>query len=385
MAVFRRIMAPQVVRVVIPTMANDFITLLKITSLASAVSLRELMTQTQTQVASSFRYAEWFGAAAVYYLVLVSIFMVAQAWFERRYVWTSQARGGRSAGILRGMARPMSGLEAAGGHILDEDVIAQLHAGTAGGNVLEAVGVHRRYGSNEVLRGVSFGIQRGEVKAILGPSGSGKSTLLRCLALLEPIDAGEIRLDGARMGVREAGGGRAVRLSEPALARQRTDIGMVFQRFNLFPHLTAVGNVMIGLTEVRRVSKDEARAAATTMLERVGLGHRQGFYPAELSGGQQQRVAIARALVMKPKVMLFDEPTSALDPELVGEVLRVMEELAREGMTMVVVTHEVGFAKGVASRVLLMDEGQIVEDGTPDEFFGNPRHERTRKFLDAVK
>ena len=272
-----------------------------------------------------------------------------------------------------------------GGHILDEDVIAQLHAGTARGNVLEAVDVHRRYGSNEVLRGVTLGIQRGEVKAILGPSGSGKSTLLRCLALLEPIDAGEVRLDGVRMGVRDAGGGRFVRMAESALARQRSDIGMVFQRFNLFPHLTALGNVMIGLTEVRRVSKDEARAAATTMLERVGLGHRQAFYPAELSGGQQQRVAIARALVMKPKVMLFDEPTSALDPELVGEVLTVMEELAREGMTMVVVTHEVGFAKGVASRVLLMDEGQIIEDGTPDEFFGNPRHERTRRFLEAVK
>jgi ABC-type polar amino acid transport system ATPase subunit len=279
----------------------------------------------------------------------------------------------------------MSGLDGAGGHILDEDVIAELHAGKTRGPVLEAVDVHRRYGSNEVLRGVSLGIQRGEVKAILGPSGSGKSTLLRCLALLEPIDAGEVRMDGVRMGVRDGGGGRFVGMAESALARQRSDIGMVFQRFNLFPHLTALGNVMIGLTEVRRISKDDARAAATTMLERVGLGNRQAFYPAELSGGQQQRVAIARALVMKPKVMLFDEPTSALDPELVGEVLTVMEELAREGMTMVVVTHEVGFAKGVASRVLLMDEGQIIEDGTPDEFFGNPRHERTRRFLEAVK
>jgi polar amino acid transport system ATP-binding protein len=278
----------------------------------------------------------------------------------------------------------MTDLQASGGQILDADVIAALHAGSAAGNVLEAVGVHRRYGSNEVLRGVSFGIRRGEVKAILGPSGSGKSTLLRCLALLEPIDAGEVHLDGTRMGVRESSG-RTVRLSEAALARQRTDIGMVFQRFNLFPHLTALGNVMIGLTEVRKAPKDQARAAAETMLERVGLGHRRDFYPAELSGGQQQRVAIARALVMKPKVMLFDEPTSALDPELVGEVLTVMEELAREGMTMVVVTHEVGFAKGVASRVLLMDEGQIIEDGTPDEFFGNPRHERTRKFLESVR
>jgi polar amino acid transport system ATP-binding protein len=160
---------------------------------------------------------------------------------------------------------------------------------------------------------------------------------------------------------------------------------MVFQRFNLFPHLTALGNVMIGLTEVRKVSKAEARAHAETMLERVGLAHRRDFYPSELSGGQQQRVAIARALVMKPKVMLFDEPTSALDPELVGEVLRVMEELAREGMTMVVVTHEIGFARGAASRVLMMDEGQIIEDGAPAEFFSNPTQERTRRFLDAVR
>jgi polar amino acid transport system ATP-binding protein len=271
-----------------------------------------------------------------------------------------------------------------GGHILDADVIAELHAGPVRGAVLEAVDVHRRYGSHDVLRGVSFGINRGEVKAILGPSGSGKSTLLRCLALLEPLDAGEVRLDGRRLGVREESK-RGARLPEAALARQRTDIGMVFQRFNLFPHLTALGNVMIGLTEVRKVPAGEARTTAETMLERVGLAHRSGYFPPELSGGQQQRVAIARALVMKPKVMLFDEPTSALDPELVGEVLRVMEELAREGMTMVVVTHEIGFARGVASRVLMMDEGQIIEDGAPDEFFSNPQHERTRRFLDAVR
>ena len=269
------------------------------------------------------------------------------------------------------------------GHILDEDVIAALHAGPAG-NVLEAIDVRRRYGANEVLRGVSFGIRRGEVKAVLGPSGSGKSTLLRCLALLEHIDGGEIRLDGRRVGSRDDGG-RSVALSERELARQRSDIGMVFQRFNLFPHLSAVGNVMIGLTEVRKRPAAEARAVAERILERVGLGHRKHFYPSELSGGQQQRVAIARALVMKPKVMLFDEPTSALDPELVGEVLRVMEELAREGMTMVVVTHEVGFARGVASQVLMMDDGQIIEHGPPDEFFANPKHERTRKFLEAVR
>jgi len=271
------------------------------------------------------------------------------------------------------------------GHLLDADVIAELHAGEPGGFVVEAVGVHKRYGANEVLKGVSFGVHRGDVKAILGPSGSGKSTLLRCLALLEPIDAGEIRLEGVRVGVRDGRGGHPVPLPESILARQRTDIGMVFQRFNLFPHLTALGNVMIGLTEVRGVARADARAVGETMLERVGLGHRRDFYPSELSGGQQQRVAIARALVMKPRAMLFDEPTSALDPELVGEVLAVMAELAREGMTMVVVTHEVGFAREVASRVLMMDEGQIIEESDPASFFGNPTHERTRKFLEAVR
>jgi polar amino acid transport system ATP-binding protein len=255
--------------------------------------------------------------------------------------------------------------------------------GRPAGPLLEAVAIHKRYGRNEVLRGVSFGVERGDVKAVLGPSGSGKSTMLRCLALLEPIDAGEVRLEGRTIGVRQSGS-RSVRLPERDLAGQRSDIGMVFQRFNLFPHMTALGNVMIGLTEVRRRSKADARAVAGAMLERVGLGARTGFYPSELSGGQQQRVAIARALVMNPKVMLFDEPTSALDPELVGEVLAVMEELAAEGMTMVVVTHEIGFAKRVADRVIMMDEGEIIEDGAPGEFFGSPRHERTRRFLEAV-
>jgi ABC-type polar amino acid transport system ATPase subunit len=268
--------------------------------------------------------------------------------------------------------------------ILDPEAIAELRALPAEVPVLEAVDVHREYAGNAVLRGVSFSIGRGEVKAILGPSGSGKSTLLRCLALLEPLDGGEVRLEGNLVGARDSGGGGRQRLGESAVARQRGEIGMVFQRFNLFPHLTALGNVMIGLTEVRRAPRDEARVIADTMLERVGLGHRRLFYPSELSGGQQQRVAIARALVMKPKVMLFDEPTSALDPELVGDVLRVMEELAREGMTMVVVTHEVGFARGVANRVLMMDEGQIIEDAPPNEFFDNPQQPRTKRFLDAV-
>jgi polar amino acid transport system ATP-binding protein len=208
--------------------------------------------------------------------------------------------------------------------------------------------------------------------------------MLRCLALLEPLDAGEVRLEDRRIGSREGRGGRPEPLPERELARQRSEIGMVFQRFNLFPHLTALGNVTIGLTEVRGRARAEAREIATAMLGRVGLAERTGFYPSELSGGQQQRVAIARALVMNPKVMLFDEPTSALDPELVGEVLAVMEELASEGMTMVVVTHEVGFAQRVADRVIMMDAGEIIEDAEPEAFFGDPQQERTRRFLKAV-
>ena len=270
------------------------------------------------------------------------------------------------------------------GRILDEEAIVDLATTPATEYVIEARDVWKRYGANEVLQGVSLGVHRGDVKAVLGPSGSGKSTLLRCLGLLEPIERGEIRLEGNRMGVRETRG-RFVTLPERLLAKQRTDIGMVFQRFNLFPHLTALGNVMLGLTVVRGMSESDARTTANRMLERVGLGPRATFYPSELSGGQQQRVAIARALVMHPKVMLFDEPTSALDPELVGEVLNVMEELAREGMTMIVVTHEIGFARDVASRVVMVDEGRIIEEAPPNEFFDHPREERTRKFLEAVR
>jgi polar amino acid transport system ATP-binding protein len=271
------------------------------------------------------------------------------------------------------------------GHLLDAQVLGEevAAARVRGGPILEAVDVRKRYGAREVLRGVTFSIARGEVQALLGPSGSGKSTLLRCLALLERIDSGEIRFAGSRVGVIERGG-RHVPAPEAVLARQRSEIGVVFQRFNLFPHLTALGNVMLGLTEVRRRPVSEARAIAEAMLSRVGLADHVHQYPSELSGGQQQRVAIARALVMNPKVMLFDEPTSALDPELVGEVLAVMEELAAEGMTMVVVTHELNFARRVAHRVAMMDRGQIIEQGSPKEFFDHPVQERTRRFLEAV-
>ncbi len=238
--------------------------------------------------------------------------------------------------------------------------------------VLRAEGVSKSYDGLEVLRGASLEVGRGEVKVIIGPSGSGKSTLLRCMALLEPVDGGAVWLDGARVsGVRER-----------ELAAHRSEVGMVFQRFNLFQNMTALANVMCGLVEVRRLKKAEARERALQFLERVGLRDKAA---EELSGGQQQRVAIARALVMRPKAMLFDEPTSALDVELVREVLDVMEALARDGMTMVVVSHELRFAHHVASSILMMDDGKIIEEAPPAQFFSSPSHERTRRFLSLVE
>jgi polar amino acid transport system ATP-binding protein len=243
--------------------------------------------------------------------------------------------------------------------------------------------VHKRFGKLEVLRGVTFDVAKGEVVVLIGPSGSGKTTLLRCINHLEAVDAGRIYVDGHPVGYREVKG-KFVERSEREVARMRASIGMVFQRFNLFPHRTALGNVIDAPMHVRKLGRTEALKAGRAMLEKVGLGDKLDAYPTQLSGGQQQRVAIARALAMEPKVMLFDEPTSALDPELVGEVLEVMKSLAREGMTMIVVSHEMGFAREVADRMMLMDEGIIIEEGPPAQFFSNPRHERTKLFLSKI-
>jgi polar amino acid transport system ATP-binding protein len=249
--------------------------------------------------------------------------------------------------------------------------------------MVQARGVHKAYGSLEVLRGVDFEVRPGEVTCLLGPSGSGKSTFLRCLNHLERINSGTIRVDGELMGYRQSGD-KVYELRHAEVARQRRDIGMVFQRFNLFPHMTALQNVMEAPVQALGESKSRARQTALDLLERVGLGDRHGYYPVQLSGGQQQRVAIARALAMSPKLMLFDEPTSALDPELVGEVLEVMRQLATEGMTMIVVTHEIGFAREVCDSVVFMDEGVVVESGSPADVLGNPQHDRTRLFLSKV-
>ncbi|SDW92071.1 polar amino acid transport system ATP-binding protein [Arthrobacter sp. cf158] len=250
--------------------------------------------------------------------------------------------------------------------------------------VISARGIIKRYGHDEVLRGVDYDIHQGQVKAIIGPSGSGKSTLLRLLALLEHADGGSIHLDGDLVGARAHQNGSSRPAPERILSRQRRPVGMVFQKFNLFPHLTALENVMLAQVVVTKRHKKEAEERAMETLARVGLQNHGSHYPSELSGGQQQRVAIARAVVQQPRALLFDEPTSALDPELVSEVLRVMESLAAEGMTMVIVTHEIAFARKVADEIAFFDAGLILEQSAPLSLFENPQHERTRQFLTHV-
>ena len=255
---------------------------------------------------------------------------------------------------------------------------------TPGGDVVvEATDVHKWFGRLHVLKGVSMTVKRQEVVVVIGASGSGKTTFIRCVNHLEKINQGRIFVNGHLIGYREANG-RLVEDKERNIARQRREIGMVFQRFNLFPHMTALENIIEAPVHVRGTPINEATTMGNALLERVGLAVKANSYPAQLSGGQQQRVAIARALAMKPALMLFDEPTSALDPEMIGEVLEVMKELAREGMTMVVVSHEMGFAREVADRIVMMDDGQIIEQGEPEHFFTAPTHERTKAFLSKI-
>ncbi len=249
--------------------------------------------------------------------------------------------------------------------------------------MVKSEAVCKRFGRLEVLKGINLEVQRGEVMCILGPSGSGKSTFLRCINHLEKINSGRLTVDGELVGYREQGD-KLYELHERVVARRRAQIGMVFQHFNLFPHMTALENVTLAPTRVLGVKREEANERARTVLGRVGLGDKMGVYPVALSGGQQQRVAIARALAMQPKLMLFDEPTSALDPELVGDVLDAMRELAKSGMTMIVVTHEMGFAREVADSVVFMDDGVVVESGAPNDVLVNPQHERTKTFLSKV-
>nr|WP_184942538.1 amino acid ABC transporter ATP-binding protein [Kitasatospora kifunensis] len=249
--------------------------------------------------------------------------------------------------------------------------------------MVKAEQVHKSYGLVEVLKGIDLQVRQGEVFVLVGPSGSGKSTFLRCINHLEKINAGRLYVDGNLVGYRQKGD-KLHELRDREVALQRRDIGMVFQHFNLFPHMTALENIVEAPVQVKGESKASARERARALLERVGLADKAASYPSQLSGGQQQRVAIARALAMEPKLMLFDEPTSALDPELVGEVLDVMRGLAQEGMTMIVVTHEMGFAREVGDALVFLDGGMVVESGTPREVLSNPQHDRTKAFLSKV-
>ena len=250
--------------------------------------------------------------------------------------------------------------------------------------VLRIVGLHKQFGSQEILRGISLDVDSGQVVALIGASGSGKTTLLRCVNALESYQKGRIYLGGELIGYREIDG-RLVRLAESRIARQRAEIGMVFQSYNLFPHMTVLGNIVLGLVHAQKKPRAEAERIALSWLERVGLADKTKAYPFQLSGGQQQRVAIARAVAMQPKVMLFDEVTSALDPELIGEVLTVMQDLAKSGQTMLVVSHEMMFVRDVAHRVVFMDGGVIVETGPPDEVLQRPRTERLQAFLSRFR
>jgi ABC-type polar amino acid transport system ATPase subunit len=254
---------------------------------------------------------------------------------------------------------------------------------TAAQPIVEVESVHKYFGSLHVLKGVGMTVHRGEVIVLIGPSGSGKSTLLRCINHLEKIDQGWIRVNGHPMGYRMADS-RPIELREREVAKQRRDVGMVFQQFNLFPHLTALENITAGPLHVLQRKKEEAEGHARQLLEMVGLPNKADAYPGQLSGGQQQRIAIARALAMRPALMLFDEPTSALDPEMITEVLDVMLKLSEQGMTMIVVTHEMGFAKAAADRIIFLDEGRMVEEAAADRFFTAPQHERTRQFLGKI-
>lgn len=249
--------------------------------------------------------------------------------------------------------------------------------------MVEAQDVSKNYGAFEVLKGVNLRVYQGEVVCIIGPSGSGKSTFLRCMNHLERINAGRLFVDGELVGYRQEGN-KIYELRPSEVCERRRDIGMVFQHFDLFPHMTALENLCLAPEVVRKRSRSSVAIEAMALLNRVGLGDKAHHYPSQLSGGQQQRVAIARALTMQPKIMLFDEPTSALDPELVGEVLKVMQDLAKSGMTMIVVTHEMGFAREVADRVVVMDGGRIIEDGPPAQLFSNPVMDRTRSFLERM-
>ena len=398
----RRIILPQAMRAILPGMANDIISMIKGTSIASVIFVNELTFRSQQVVGQNFKFFTVFAAAGIIYLILTSAIAIGQAILERRFNleidrtadasrgwgrWIGLRLGAKPAPDTPRPAAPEPNPAArASGPAAAPSWIANIASvgGVKGEPFVVCYNVQKSYGAREVLRGIDLTVKRGEVVVIMGPSGSGKSTLLRLINHLERLDWGEITVDGNYVGYRKVGG--ALRPERDlAGARARARIGMVFQHFNLFDHLTAIGNVIEAPIRVHGEDPARMRELGMELLTSVGLAHHADHLPHRMSGGQQQRVAIARALAIAPRLMLFDEPTSALDPELVGEVLGVMRRLAEAGMTMIVVTHEVRFAREVADRVIFMDEGQIVEEGPPDAVLGNPQQERTQRFLRMVE
>ena len=370
-----RIILPQACRIVAPPYMSNFISHVKSTSLASVVTVRELLLTTTLIYSNTFRALEALIVAGAIYLAITTVLALGQVELERRLAFETRrpsTRRLRRLGIAPG--QPSVPASAA----------ALLPPPETQGRVLDIAALTKSYGAIRALSGIDLSVRQGEVVCLLGPSGSGKSTLLRSINLLETPDRGRIgiRTEGLAMDLNF--GGAQARPSARELAMLRGHVGMVFQHFNLWPHKMAIENVTEGLLRVRRQPPAEAGRTAAAILDRVGLGAKLAAFPDHLSGGQRQRVAIARALAMRPDIMLFDEPTSALDPELVGEVLHVLEDVAASGMTMLVATHEMGFARKVADRIVFMDAGAIVEEASAQDFFERPRQERTKRFLDAV-
>jgi polar amino acid transport system permease protein len=403
----RRIVLPQAMRAILPAVGNDAISVLKGTSLASVIAVNELTLRSQQIVAQNFKFFPVFAAAGVMYLTVTTLIAAIQFVLERRVSPDvdrsrkprSQTALGRFFGFrwrlpeaepAAAAAETTAGRAAVASPAARVDLVelvggrAVRTGADAAGPFVRCADVWKSYGHRAILQGVNFTVHRGDVVTLMGPSGSGKSTLLRMIAHLEPMDRGEITVDGAHVGYERVDG--ALRPSRHvARERARARIGMVFQQFNLFEHLTALENICEAPVRVHGERPELARARATTLLESVGLAYHADHLPSRLSGGQQQRVAIARALAISPRVMLFDEPTSALDPELVSEVLSVIRRLAEAGMTMIVVTHELRFAREVADRIVFMADGRIVEEGTPEQVLEHPREARTQQFLKLVQ
>jgi len=403
--VMRRVVLPQALRSIAPALSNEAIVMIKNTSLASVIAVSELTLRSQQIVATNFLYIPVFAGAAVMYLVATSVVVLLQNDLERRLNFERKGLntvvgqrslsiplGGEGApqnrvGEEPGEAGPAAAAESIAGRRLVIDMAGQEEGAGSheGHHFVEIRNLRKSFHTNLVLDGVSLDIDRGSVVFLVGPSGSGKTTLLRTINHLEQIDEGEILVDGKLIGYRKTPAGTLVPTRNLAKARSEARIGMVFQHLNLFDHMTVLENITEAPVRVHGRDLDEVSEEAHALLAWAGLPGYEDHYPHQLSGGQQQRIAIARALATRPRLMLFDEPTSALDPELVNEVLVLLRELAEDGMTMIVVSHEIGFARGCADRIVFMDAGRIVEQGPPEEILSRPQEERTRQFLRLVE